>query len=203
MREFRLKRFAVFVVVMLTAGVNTSWSQAKPAPTPASTAPTITAPNNTTKIVAPFPLPDVSENAAENEKIAKQQAYDIGFQDFLKTENKVFILTGQLSAMLVKPRETFSEKDARKKSREIEDKLTEMIRFINGEKPKKTQPDRTTQPESTLQAVEEFTHAMAILQPDLVWLTKEQKMLVDLRLQQSVLEQLQKARTLAQRIAGE
>jgi hypothetical protein len=162
-------------------------------PASTSAAPTVTLPNNTTKIVMPPALiEDASEarKSADSQRGAARRRYEIALHDFLKSEETLFSLTAQLGAA----------KDARKQSREIEKQLSQMIRFLSPRNPKKTRENNGENSVPTTQAIADFTSAIAAVKPDLLRLNQEQKTTLDLPLQQSVVKRLQNAKTLVQRI---
>ena len=180
------------LVFAIAITIAQAFYQSRP-PASTSAAPTVTLPNNTTKVVMPPPLTEDSSQArrsADAQRGAARRRYEIALQEFLKSENTLFSLTAQLGAV----------KDERKQSREIEKQLNQMIRFLSPRDPRKAATNNGENSVPVTQAIAEFTAAIAAVKPDLLRLNQEQNTTLDLPLQQSVVDQLQKARTLVQRI---
>jgi len=114
--------------------------------------------------------------------------------EFQKDGQRALVLFRELSDGSGRNIDEQTQKQLRKKTEELDQRLRRMIEFLDGRKPK-PMPKLSNQPAvPTSQALVEFARIAEPLMPQLKQLVSQQRDVVDLKLQQTVLASLQTAR---------
>ncbi len=122
--------------------------------------------------------------------------------DFRDNGVKLFALTREIALIGSHRPDAQAQKEVRKKAEDADKKLSEMIRYLSGHRPK-SEKLAAGSPEIPMpETVRELAAALNQLRPNLTKFLQSQSNVVDLQLSKTILGQLESARLVARRLAG-